>query len=73
MFLNLKLWEHTIDRECNTQDDTMALLKHTITIGWPCIVQELLKELKYYWMLREDMTVEDGLIHNKRNHNSGGF
>ena len=51
----------------------MALLKHTITIGWPCIVQELLKELKAYWMLREDMTVENGLIHTRRNHNSGDF
>ena len=31
----------------------MALLKHTITLGWPRTVQELPKE---------EMTVEDGLI-----------
>ena len=32
-----------------TQDhDTMALLKHTITFGWPPTVQELPKELQAY-------------------------
>ena len=46
-----------------TQDnDTMALLKHTITFGWPHTVQELPKELQAYWTFREEMTVEDGLI-----------
>ena len=40
----------------------MALLKHTITFGWPHTVQELPKELQAYWTFREEMTVEDGLI-----------
>ena len=40
----------------------MALLKHTITLGWPHTVQELPKELQAYWTFREEMTVEDGLI-----------
>ena len=40
----------------------MALLKHTITFGWPRTVQELPKELQAYWTFREEMTVEDGLI-----------
>ena len=40
----------------------MALLKHTITFGWPHTVQELQKELQAYWTFREEMTVEDGLI-----------
>ena len=40
----------------------MALLKYTITHGWPRTVQELPQELQAYWTFREDMTVEDGLI-----------
>ena len=40
----------------------MALLKHTITFGWPHTVQELPKELQAFWTFREEMTVEDGLI-----------
>ena len=40
----------------------MALLKHTITHGWPKTVQELPKDLQAYWTFREEMTVEDGLI-----------
>ena len=40
----------------------MALLKYTITFGWPHTVQELPKELQAYWTFREEMTVEDGLI-----------
>ena len=32
-------------RQATQDDDTMALLKHTITFGWPHTVQELLKEL----------------------------
>ena len=40
----------------------MALLKHTITYGWPKTMQELPKELQAYWTFREEMTIEDGLI-----------
>ena len=40
----------------------MALLKHTIMIGWPHTVQELPKKLQAYWTFREEMIVEDGLI-----------
>ena len=49
-------------RQATQYDDTMALLKHTITYGWPQIVQELPKELQAYWTFREEMTVENGLI-----------
>ena len=46
-----------------TQDDvTMALLKYTITYGWPQTVQELPTELQAYWTFREEMTMEDVLI-----------
>ena len=40
----------------------MALLKHTITFGWPHTVQKLPTEIQAYWTFREEMTVEDGLI-----------
>ena len=49
-------------RQATQDDDTMALLKHTITYGWPQTMQELPKELQTYWTFREEMTVEDGLI-----------
>ena len=51
-----QIWQATQD------DDTMALLKHTITFGWPHTVQGLPKELQAYWTFREEMTIEDGLI-----------
>ena len=49
-------------RQATQDDDTMALLKYTITFGWPNTVQELPKELQAYWTFREEMTVKDGLI-----------
>ena len=49
-------------RQATQDDDTMALLKHTITHGWPQTVQELPKELQAYCTFREEMTVENGLI-----------
>ena len=49
-------------RQATQEDDKMALLKHTITHGWPHTVQELPKELQAYWTFREEITVEDGLI-----------
>ena len=49
-------------RQATQDDDTMALLKYTITFGWPNTVQELPKELQAYWTFKEEMTVEDGLI-----------
>ena len=49
-------------RQATQDDDTMALLKYTITFGWPNTVQELPKEHQAYWTFREEMTVEDGLI-----------
>ena len=49
-------------RQATQDNDMMALLKYTITHGWPHTVQELPKELQAYWTFREEMTVEDGLI-----------
>ena len=44
------------------EDDELALLKHTITQGWPSIIKEVLSVLQSYWTLRKELTVEDGII-----------
>ena len=44
------------------QDDELALLKHTITTGWPKHIQDLPREMQAYWNFREELTVEDGLV-----------
>ena len=44
------------------QDDELALLKHTITTGWPKQIQDLPREMQAYWNFREELTIEDGLI-----------
>ena len=49
-------------QQATQDDDTMAILKNTVSVGCPCTVQELQKELQAYWTFREDMTVKDGLI-----------
>ena len=40
-------------RQATQDNDTMALLKHIITFGWPHTVQELPKELQAYWTLEK--------------------
>ena len=39
--------------QATQDDDMMALLKHTITFGWPHTVQELPKEIQAYWNLEK--------------------
>ena len=60
--LKVHLMTTCLSTTSDKDDDTMALLKYTITSGWPQTVQELPKELQAYWTFREEMTVEDGLI-----------
>ena len=43
-------------------DDVLALLKPTITQGWPSSIKEVPSELQPYWTFREELTTEDGLI-----------
>ena len=43
-------------------DDELALLKHTIMQGWPSSIKQVPPVLQPYWMFREELTVEDGLI-----------
>ena len=41
-------------------DDELALLKHTITQGWPSLIKQV--PPIPYWTFREELTVENGLI-----------
>ena len=43
------------------EDDDLALLKHTITIGWLNTIREVPSEIQPYWTFREELTVEDGI------------
>ena len=43
-------------------DDELALLKHTIMQGWPSSIKQVPLVLQPYWTLREELTIEDGLI-----------
>ena len=44
------------------EDDELALLKHTLTQGWPSIIKEVPNVLQLHWTFREELTVEDGLV-----------
>ena len=44
------------------EDDELALLKHTITQGWPSTIKEVPSVLQSYWTFREELTIEDGII-----------
>ena len=44
------------------EDDELALLKHTITYGWPSTIREVPSELQAYWTFREELTFEDGIV-----------
>ena len=43
-------------------DDELALFKHTITSGWPSTIKEVPSEIQPYWIFREELTVEDGIV-----------
>ena len=44
------------------EDDELALLKHTITQGWPSTIKEVPNVLQSYWTFREELIMEDGII-----------
>ena len=44
------------------KDDELALLKHIVTKGCSEWIREVPKEVQPYWMFREELTVENGLI-----------
>ena len=43
-------------------DDKLALLKHTITHGWPNTIQEVPSEIQPFWTFWQELTVEDGIV-----------
>ena len=48
--------------EKTAQEDTLALLKHSVHSGWPEKIQELSVELLPYWTFCKELTIEDGLV-----------
>ena len=48
--------------EATQADDTLAILKYTIQMGWPSNIKELPSKIQAFWTFREEMTIEDGLI-----------
>ena len=49
-------------RITSQEEDELALLKHTITHGWPSTIREVPSKIQLYWTFREELTVEDGII-----------
>ena len=43
-------------------DDKLALLKHTIMMGWPNNINEIPQVLHPYWTFCKELTIKDGLI-----------
>ena len=44
------------------EDDELALLKYTITQGWPNTIKEVPSELLAYWTFQVELMVEDVLV-----------
>ena len=69
-----KLHTHQITSQCHarsnslqdltiaTQDDELALHKHTIMTGWPSTIREVPSEIQPYLIFWEELTVEDGIV-----------
>ena len=49
-------------RMATQEDEELALLKHTITQGWPSTIKEVSSVLQSYWTFREEIMIEDGII-----------
>ena len=48
-------------RLATQEDDELALLKYTITQGWPSTIKEIWSVIQPYWTFHEELTIEDGL------------
>ena len=44
------------------EDEQLALLKHTITHGWPHTIIEIPSKIQLFWIFQEELTVEDGIV-----------
>ena len=52
-----------LDLRIATQEDAeLGFLKHTIANGWQSTIREVPTEIQPYWTLREELTVEDGIV-----------
>ena len=49
-------------RSATQEDDEVALLKHTITQGWPSNIKDVPGFIQFYWTFREELTIEDAII-----------
>ena len=49
-------------KEETAKDETLQLLAHKVMQGWPDSGKKIVPALKPYWPLRDDISVEDGLI-----------
>ena len=41
------------------EGEELALLKHTITQGWPTNIKEVPSVIQSYWTFREELPIED--------------
>ena len=44
------------------KDETLQLLSHQVTQGWADSVKKIDPALKLYWPLRNDISIQDGLV-----------
>ena len=49
-------------KEETAKDETLQLLSRQVIQGWPDSGKKIVPALKPYWPLRDDISVEDGLI-----------
>ena len=48
--------------EATQANNNLTILKYTIQKGWPNNIKELPSKIQAFWIFREEMTIEDGLI-----------
>ena len=60
----LPTWSDSLQQlRLSTQtDDELAILRHTIIQGWPKSIKQVPHMLHPFWMFREELTIENGLI-----------
>ena len=44
------------------EDGQLALLKHTITHGWPNTIRQVSSEIQLFQTFQEELIVEDGIV-----------
>jgi len=49
-------------REKTERDESLQGLKHVIRLGWPITKEEVPLEIRSYFHLKEEMTMQDGIL-----------